>query len=180
MSLPSLSLHIQRLDAWKGGSPAPARELDDAIRDFEAGLATFESAGDRLTAASAAFFLSIALRVKARAIPHEAVALLAQSCATAGRGRDNAIADAERGGVNERNTSSYATVTCEAGHAYLALGEVQHGSEAEASFRQAASFFGEAAAGYRRLGSDDEARTAELKAVEARGRAALAQPDAAD
>ena len=179
MSAAELRAHAERLGAWLDGAGPDAEALAAATADFRAALGTFLKAGDLLPAVSAACLLSVALRLGARGeAEDDAVPVLREACETAERGRDAAIEHAETNGVDEANTAAYVSVTNEAGEALSALGEaLRRGEEAERSFRAAAARFGEAAAGYRRLGTDGDARRAEIRALGARASAALAAGD---
>jgi len=87
--------------------------------------------------------------------------------------REHAIEAAEKGGVNNVNTGAYVRATHEAGRCALALGMADASAEGTRLLSEAADFFGEAAAGHRRLGSEDGAKLAGIQAVEARSRRAL-------
>lgn len=84
-----------------------------------------------------------------------------------------AIAAAESGGITKENLTAYVLGLRVAGLAGLALGETETGTPARQMLTEAGAAFAEAATGYRRLGLGEDATWAELKAIEARGRAAL-------
>lgn len=97
----------------------------------------------------------------------------ARALATAQVSQSMAISAADSGGITKENLSAYVLGLRVAGLAGLALGETLAGTTARQMLTEAGSAFAEAAGGYRRLGDQENASWAELKAVEARGRAAL-------
>jgi hypothetical protein len=86
---------------------------------------------------------------------------------------EHAVEAATKVSVNNANLAAYVRALEEAAQTALALGEADASTEGTSLLADAASRFGEAAAGHRRLGRDGEARQAEIKALEARSKGAL-------
>lgn len=100
------------------------------------------------------------------------VAGLRAACRAAMEARDLALA-AGGFGVNDANLAAYVMATNEAALCNLDLGRADPSAAGTAHLAEAADFFGEVAAGYRKLGRIDPAGVAQLKAVEARAERAL-------
>lgn len=85
---------------------------------------------------------------------------------------DHAIEAATKGAVNDVNLAAYVRSLDEAAQTALALGEPDESAEGTGLLAEAATHFAEAAAGYRRLGREGEAKHAEIKALEVRSKRA--------
>jgi hypothetical protein len=86
---------------------------------------------------------------------------------------DHSIEAATKGAVNNANLAAYVRALDEAAQTALALGEADASAEGTELLAEAATRFGEAASGHRRLGRDADARQAEIKSLEARAKRAL-------
>jgi hypothetical protein len=100
------------------------------------------------------------------------VAGLRAALRAANEARDLAVKAGEFG-VNDVNLSAYVAATNEAAICNLDLGRGDPSDDGTAHLAEAADFFGEVAAGYRRLGRTEPAGIAQIKALEARAERAL-------
>jgi hypothetical protein len=171
---------MSALRALERGEGPNDRLLIAAIEAMAATMAQHRGTGQRDLVARAAANKARLVRTLA-GLPNRADpgATLRAALAAATEARDLAIAAAKAGGVNDDNLAAYVIATDEAAQAALDLGQADPGAAGTAHLDQAAAWFGEAEAGYRRLGQQNEARAAALRAVEARGRRALRGQDIA-
>ena len=103
---------------------------------------------------------------------------LRAACRAAMEARGLAITAGEFG-VNDVNLLAYVKATNEAALCNLDLGRDDTSGEGTAHLAEAAQMFGEAAAGYRKLGRTSEAEVATLQALEARASRTLRDLDVA-
>jgi hypothetical protein len=162
------------LAAMERGEPTTDARLIAAIEAMEAMAALHRNAGLRDAEAGAATNRARLIRMLAE-VPNRAdpAATLRAALKAAEAARNLAISAAETGGVNDANLSAYVLATNEAALCQLELGRKDASAEGTARLDEAAGYFGEVATGERRLGLAEQARTTDLKALEARGLRAL-------
>jgi len=161
--------------ALERGAVPTDRLVLAAIAAMAASGEMHAEAGRRDERADAAANRARLIRILA-GLPNRAdpAAGLRAACRAAMEARDLALA-AGAFGVNDVNLGACVTATNEAALCNLDLGRDDPSDAGTLLLTEAAEMFGEAAAGYRRLGRTEPAGVAQLMAVEARAEASLRQ-----
>jgi hypothetical protein len=167
---PSDKLHdaLAVIEGLNSGAAPDSQSIKRVASAFETLIEQYDAEGALDRKAEASAMLATMLRIGA-GLNHEdrrAHDHAVKAC-------NHAIEAATKASVNHANLAAYVRALDEAAQTALALGEADASAEGTGLLAEAATRFGEAAAGHRRLGRDGEARQAEIKALEARSKRAL-------
>lgn len=164
---------LAALAALRRGEPVDAASIAAVVAGFRDLVAQHAQAGDLAARCEASAWLATALRMEAALAPApERQAAYERTHGAASAARDHAIEAATTLGVDDANTAAYVRATDEAARAALVIGEGDPSDRGADLLREAAEYFGEAAAGYRRLRRNEDAARAEIQALEARAKRA--------
>jgi hypothetical protein len=162
---------VERLSS---GTPPDSDSIANVATAFETLIELYEADGALDKKAEASAMLATALRIGAGLTDGDSrQSSLRRAYQHALKACDHAVEAATKDAVNNVNLAAYVRALDEAAQTALALGEADLSAAGTRLLAEAAKNFGEAAAGYRRLGRNGDAKAAEMKSLAARANAAL-------
>jgi hypothetical protein len=172
---PSDKLHdaLAVIEGLNSGAAPDSQSIKRVASAFETLIEQYDAEGALDRKAEASAMLATMLRIGAGLNHEDRREALVRAHDHAVKACNHAIEAATKASVPHANLAAYVRALDEAAQTALALGEADASAEGTGLLAEAATRFGEAAAGHRRLGRDGEARQAEIKALEARSKRAL-------